>query len=93
MSGTLRSGSIALVVGDSIIGPVLSFDNRPINSPLSFVLLTIAEVAKLLKISVSGTRRLQQERHIPFVKVGGSVRFVVSDVLSYLEKQRVESIG
>ena len=56
-------------------------------------LLTISDVAKLLKVSVSTVRRLQQNRKIPFIKVGGSVRFVGSDVAAYLERQRVSSIG
>jgi len=55
-------------------------------------LLTIAEVAEMFKISASGVRRLQQARHLPFIKVGGSVRFTRSDIVSYLAKQRVESI-
>jgi excisionase family DNA binding protein len=38
-------------------------------------LLTIPEVADLLKISVPSVRRLQQQRRIPFFKIGGSVRF------------------
>ena len=54
-------------------------------------LLTVAEVADLLKISASGVRRLQQARHLPFIKVGGSVRFSKDDILSYLEKRRVDS--
>jgi excisionase family DNA binding protein len=56
-------------------------------------LLTIHEVARLLKISVSSVRRLQQRRRIPFVKVGGSIRFIKSDLLSYVDRERVESIG
>jgi excisionase family DNA binding protein len=60
------------------------------NSPLE--LLTIAEAAKLLTISVSGVRRLQQARRLSFIKVGGSVRFSKTDVISYLERRRVESI-
>jgi excisionase family DNA binding protein len=55
-------------------------------------LLTIAEVAKLLKISVLSVRRLQQ-RHIPFFKVGGRIRFARSDIVAYLHKRRVHSIG
>jgi excisionase family DNA binding protein len=58
----------------------------------SIELLTIAEVAELLKVSVPSVRRLQQGRHLPFVKVGGSVRFSKPDILAYLEKRRVESI-
>jgi excisionase family DNA binding protein len=56
-------------------------------------LLTIYEVARLLKISVSSVRRFQQQRRIPFVKVGGSIRFIKSDLLSYVDRERVESIG
>jgi excisionase family DNA binding protein len=56
-------------------------------------LLTVADVAKLFKISVSGVRRLQETRRLPFVKVGGSVRFFRSHIVAYLDKRRVESIG
>jgi excisionase family DNA binding protein len=49
--------------------------------------------ATSLKISKSTVRRLQRRRLIPFFKVGGSVRFTKSDLVSYLEKQRVETIG
>jgi len=70
--------------------PVLLFDNTSIGS---IELLTIAEMAKLLRISVSGVRRLQQGRHIPFHKVGGTVRFAKSDIASYLARNRVEAIG
>jgi excisionase family DNA binding protein len=55
-------------------------------------LLTLAEVAELLRISVPTVRRLQQQRKMPFVKVGGRIRFIRSDVASYLEKRRVRSI-
>lgn len=56
-------------------------------------LLTISEVAALLKISPTGVRRLQQSRQIPFIKVGGSIRFLKSDIFAYLQKMRVESIS
>jgi excisionase family DNA binding protein len=55
-------------------------------------LLTIGEVAKLLRISVVGVRRLQQQRRIPFVKVGGSIRITKSDLVFYLTKNRIETI-
>ena len=68
-----------------------------IGMPIDFTpqgeLLTTAEVAKLLKISVSSVRRLQSARVIPFVKVGGSVRFMRSDIASYLARTRVGPIG
>jgi excisionase family DNA binding protein len=55
-------------------------------------LLTIPDVAELLRISIPTVRRLQQHRKIPFVKVGGCVRFVRSDIAAYLEQRRVRSI-
>ena len=70
-----------------------SLKNMPTDSSQTMELLTIAGVAEFLKISESTVRRLQQRRLIPFFKVGGSVRFAKSDLVSYLEKQRVEIIG
>jgi excisionase family DNA binding protein len=55
-------------------------------------LLTISEVAELLKISIPTLRRLQRQRAIPFVKVGGSVRFSKSDVADYVRQRRIPSI-
>lgn len=66
----------------------MSADSTP-----TLELLTLVEVAKLFKISVSGVRRLQQGRQIPFIKIGGSVRFAKSDLVSYVERERVESVG
>jgi excisionase family DNA binding protein len=68
---------------------VLLFDNNSELSPL----LTIPEVARLLKVSVSGVRRILQQRCLPFIKVGGSIRLLKEDVAAYLRKQRVEIIG
>jgi excisionase family DNA binding protein len=70
-----------------------SLKNMPFDSSSEIELLTIAEVAQLLKISMSGVRRLQRARCLPFIKVGASVRFSRRDIASYLEKRRVEPIG
>lgn len=56
-------------------------------------MLTIAEAAGFLKISMTGMRRLQQRRCIPFFKVGGSIRFSRDDIMSYLKSRRIEAIG
>lgn len=80
---------MALLAGHT--GDVLLFDNYI--DDLSSPLLTISEVAGLLKISPSGVRRLQQQRRIPFLKVGGGVRFLKEDIRSYLSAQRVEVIN
>ena len=68
-------------------------ENLPADSSPAIELLTVPEVAKLLNISDSTVRRLQDSRHIPFFKVGGCVRFAKADVMSYLQKRRVEPIG
>ncbi len=65
----------------------MSTETRP-----EFELLTIAEVAEFLKLSIPTIRRLQQQRHIAFVKVGGRIRFTKSDIMSYLETRRVSSV-
>jgi excisionase family DNA binding protein len=65
----------------------------PIESTHTIDLLTIIEAAEVLKISVSGMRRLQQGRRIPFIKVGGSIRFARQDLMSFLDRNRVDAIG
>jgi excisionase family DNA binding protein len=72
--------------------PVLLFEIMSTEFEPAIELLTIAEVARLLKISLTSVRRLQQRRLIPFFKVGGAVRFSRSDIVSYLEKQRVKAV-
>lgn len=67
------------------------FDTTTIDSA-QIELLTIAETAKLLRISEVSVRRLQQGRHLPFIKVGGRVRFAKADIIGYLSRHRVESI-
>jgi excisionase family DNA binding protein len=44
-------------------------------------------------VSVWTIRRLQQQRKIPFVKVGRSIRFSESDLAAYLARRRVGVIG
>jgi excisionase family DNA binding protein len=75
--------------------PILycSLINMPTDSTQLAELLTVDEVAELLKISASSVRRLQSDRKIPFVKVRGSVRFVREDIVSYIDRCRVEAIG
>jgi excisionase family DNA binding protein len=64
-----------------------------IESVPALELLTIPEVARILKISSPSVRRLQQQRHIPFFKVGGRIRFTRGDIVTYLQKRRVQAIG
>jgi excisionase family DNA binding protein len=82
-------GTLPALAGSA--GDVLLPDNHfdDFHSPL----LTVPEAARFLRISPTGMRRLQQERRVPFIKVGGAVRFLREDLLAYLRKQRVEAIG
>lgn len=87
----LARAKLGLPIGQ--LGAVSFFDNQPNESFPAIELLTVAEAAGFLKISKSGVRRLQQGRRIPFFKVGGSIRFATEDLMSYLARQRVGSIG
>jgi excisionase family DNA binding protein len=55
-------------------------------------LLTVKEVAKLLRLSEPGVRDLQSGRHLPFIKVGGAVRFEKRDIIEYLKRRKVDAI-
>jgi len=67
-------------------------DNQSTDARSASNLMTIAEAARFLRVSISSLRRLQQGRHIPFIKVGGSVRFARNDLLAYIEKRRVRPV-
>jgi len=69
-----------------------SLTETPTDCPV-LALLTVDEVALLLKVSVPTVRRLLEQRALPFIKVGGSIRFAPHDLTSYLAKNRVEPIG
>jgi excisionase family DNA binding protein len=72
--------------------PVLLFDKTSSNSDPAAQLLTVRQAAELLRVSATSVRRLQERRLLAFIKVGGSIRFSMNDIVAYLEKQRVEPI-
>ncbi|GIE32259.1 hypothetical protein Ait01nite_053040 [Actinoplanes italicus] len=55
-------------------------------------LLTVAELALVLKVEVRFVRRLVAERRIQFTKVGKYVRFYRSDVQDFIASGRVEPV-
>ena len=55
-------------------------------------LLTVAEVADLLRLTPKGVYSLIENRRIPFIKVSNRVRFFESDVISWLRKNRVPAL-
>ncbi len=53
--------------------------------------MTPPEVAKMLRISLPTIYRLMRRRTLPFVRVGGQVRFLRGDVTAFLSGRRVSS--
>ena len=49
-------------------------------------LIKVKELAELLRISDSTVYRLKENGDIPFLKIGGSLRFQLSDISEYLQK-------
>ncbi len=61
-------------------------------SALAERLLTVPELASLLQISRAGLYRLVEGRRIPFIRLGGLVRFVKADVERFLVEGRNDPI-
>ena len=87
------NGTLSTPAGGDSVGPGLLSEIEPGALTAFIELLTAAELANSLKISVSSVRRLQEQRRIPFIKVGGRIRFSKADVASYLEQARVNALG
>src|SRR5579863_6154444 len=87
-----NDGRLSLPTSGDSAGLGLLSENQPNAFTASIELLTAAELAKALKISLSSVRRLQEQRRIPFIKVGGRIRFSKADVANYLEQARVKAI-
>lgn len=56
-------------------------------------LLTPDDLADFLQISKTSVYRMIDKRLIPFYKVKGSLRFDKSDVLEYLQNNRIEPVN
>jgi excisionase family DNA binding protein len=56
-------------------------------------LLDIPTVARDLGTSVRHVRRLVLEKRIPYVKIGGLIRFEPSDIREWIDGQKVRPTG
>ena len=56
-------------------------------------LLTVDEVAALLRVSKTSVYRLVEHRVLPFYRLPGSLRFAEEDVQAYLAARRVAAMG
>ena len=55
-------------------------------------LLTVSEMAAWLRLTPKGIYSLVENRRIPFIRVSNKVRFLRSDVISWLQKNRVPTL-
>jgi excisionase family DNA binding protein len=88
-----NSGRLTQPAGGDSTGPGVFSENQPGVVTASIELLTAAELANALKISLSTVRRLREQRRIPFIKIGGRIRFSRADVANYLGDARVKALG
>ena len=56
-------------------------------------LLSKAEIARYLKQSPPSVDRLRRKRIIPFIRVGGNIRFRLAEVERALERYKVKEIS
>jgi len=52
-------------------------------------LLTVSDVAVLLRLTAKGVYALVESKRIPFIRVSNRVRFVRADLLQWLWENRV----
>lgn len=55
----------------------------------SKMLLTINDVSQILKISVSTVYRWVHKKEIPYIKLGGKVRFSDSELQQFIKKNSI----
>ena len=53
-----------------------------------FKLYTVSETAKLLSVSPSVLYKWKGKK-IPYVKIGRSIRFIYSDIMEFINKNRI----
>lgn len=56
-------------------------------------LLTPKEVSEYLGISVKGIYNMVYRRQIPFVKIGGRLKFDIRDIDNWIEENKVKDVN
>jgi excisionase family DNA binding protein len=62
-------------------------------TPIEPELLTIKNVAAMMQLSDRTVLRLKKSRVIPFIKIGGAVRFRKRDILRVLDRRTVQEVS
>lgn len=55
-------------------------------------LITLEELASILRLSKASVYRLVGQRKIPFYKISGSLRFKTADIDKYIGNARTDSV-
>jgi excisionase family DNA binding protein len=71
----------------------MSQPETPYNPSFAERLLKLREVSDFLQISPSTVYRLVEERKIPFIRVGGAIRFKPRNILEWVERQQRGVLG
>jgi hypothetical protein len=73
---------------------ILQYEIQKAQRPASEVVLSDGDVMKILKISKRTLATLKAERRIAFSqeRKGAPARFLLSDVLDFVNRDRIESI-
>ena len=71
-------------------GPISPYSNNPPNEP-DIELWTTKEVAKFLRVSLKTVFNLRK-RGLPYVQLGGAIRFVPQEIRDYLANSRRSSL-
>ncbi len=50
------------------------------------------DLMRLFKVSKSTIERMVRSRQIPFYKIGGTIRFNQDEIVSFMQRNRVETI-
>lgn len=87
-----EDAKVAMSVGN-YPDAVLLFDNQQSMDSQCTSLMKIRDVAKHLNVHPSTVRNLYQQRKLPFYKIGGGVRFLVQDIIWFIQQQRVEAMA
>ena len=65
---------------------IVSESEPPPQIPFEFQLLTKDQLAAYFSVEVRTVEIWMKQRKLPFRKIGGSVRFMIRDILSYLDR-------
>jgi excisionase family DNA binding protein len=57
------------------------------------LLITPSQLAKAINVSTGHVYRLVQQRRVPFVRVGGSVRFRPESINEWIRRQEVATVA